>query len=862
MAQILGNNKLMEDPAIAAILKEHANLEDILQQHVENLSDTDEIRTVYGHLSAQLETYLNKHAGDKKPIPGIEYVSELYELITEEQIRLNQDINKWSREGKLPDSIETGSDIVERKYIGRAYEGKGCHDLIKTKIGILSLKRENGDEDSKYMTRVKESLRELSTTLRNKIYFEDITEKENKRKDPNFKSSLEVQLMFVRKKYDQLIKACNDYIKEHKNPHSDDGKERKAAVEALLQSVKMSRISVPAAVKSYNKWNNVEGAVGQFEGASFLDAYSMSDKVKRHVIERLVESDRPGVDLNAMALAKRQEELEAEFKRARAEELSTDEAKRKREIENFRRRYKPNMNAREFFVKTGIWRPDAKKDERLKEGEAISPKWEIGKFGASADDLLTGMVDVVTDEEFKAAVEQFNSEINANEEWFSKEENMKLIRDKFCQNLGKFFNTKTKEGKEALYEYNALVSLQYPEVDREIVTFYKSIINLEYASKKDGARSFLNEPFAGGEKFVERLLPIDTLRLRKAKIEKDLSLGKRGTDVYDSPAIKYLITCDSKTEKDYKDNLATLKKQAEGNEKMLKNLVERRFSSLTSSTIYDGLLKFLGEKTLFLSFRQLKTYAENYLAVINITDKDTMRLERDFNEAYAETIKGPFAKYLKADAAEYIRVKPYSKYADEKAKNRKAAIKKDLRMVAVVNEALLNASADAEMTEAGWQRLIELAGKLVRKELKKALNVDEKAHEKEAYNRKGYEWALKDNFEWNKGTEEYLQMDLQRVLRAEVKEQVEKKSAEEIQKRIDEITKKERAEFEKLIGDGSNYPEGEVDRLWATRLKEALDEQFGNEKQNQVFEKNYKEAIDKIPKDRRKEIEKDQKEKS
>lgn len=853
LAMIIGNDKLMNDPDLAAIMKEITAMEDLFAQPINDLADTVELSTAYGHLLAHMGTYIDKHQKEKKS-EGMKHVTELFGLIQDEQDRLNHDLDTWNQKGELPTSIQTGSDIIERKHIGRMYEGKGRHDLIRTKIKIFSLKRENGDDDSPTMKAVKDALRGLSYALKVQINFSDEQDGFKRQQD------------YVRKKYDDLLLACNNYITKHKNPHTDDGKERKAVIEELLISARNSRISVPAAARSYKKWNNVEEAKGQFDGAQWVDAYSSSEKVKRHVVERLVASDKPGIDLNEIYFKEQQEKLQAEYeaeiKRIKDEEKASGAAEEKRQRDLFRKRYKPNFEAREYFLKYGIWDPNAKEGQKPEEGQQPAERWVIGEYNIPLAELLKNLDDdIITDEEFKNELLRMNHNAVQNDDWLQDPENLATLRNRFLRSFEEVCDMKTEKGKTEYNEFAALIGINYEEIDKEIVTFYRKSLNFARATQENGAKFFLTDGFVRNDTFVKLVQPINKRRKRLAKLEKDLGLSKRG-DIYKTDTIKYLMFSD-KAEAGYKENLKALKKQTEGNEKMLKDLVDRKFSSLTSDHIYRGLIEFLGDKTLFLTHRQLRTYADSYLRVLNVTDKETMRLERDFNEAYAATVKGPFAKYLKPYVAEYLRTKPYATFDRVGVKDRKKAMKKDLAMVAVVNEAFLNATADAEMTEAGWKRLTELAGQFIKKELYKAQNVDVKAHEKEKENRKGYEWALKENFEWNKGTEEYIQIDLEKKLRAEVKEEVEKKSAEDIQKRIAEITVRERKEFDKLVADTNHmYAPGALDKAWADRLQAALDKEFDNEKQNAVFEENYKKAIKKIPKERRKEIEKDQREKA
>ena len=440
ITQILANAKLMEDPAMAQIMKDMTIIGDLQNQKYDELSEIEVLRKAYETLTTHMSDYIDAHAQDKKKPAGMDHVTELFGLIVEEKRNLNEDLYTWKHNGALPDSIETGADIVARKHIGRRYEDKGRHHLIQTKISILSLKRENGDADSDTMKAVKDSVRTLSNSLKLKMHFNDI--------------EFDEELELVRNNYDEVIKACNTYLTKHKNPHTDDGKERKQAVEKLLASMKDSKISTTAAAKSYKKWNvvkgvtDVNGGPGQFEGARWIDAYSNTDKVSRRVIERIVALDKPGIDLNEEAFQQRQQELEEEMKKLIDAEKNSDAYKKKKEIENYRRRYKPNMNAREFFIKTGIWKDDAKKDEKLKKDEVPVANWQLGNYDVTADQLLASMDDVVTDEEFKAAVIKYNNRIVENDKWFLDPENMTQIRDHFTEHLGDIFDEKKEKDRD------------------------------------------------------------------------------------------------------------------------------------------------------------------------------------------------------------------------------------------------------------------------------------------------------------------------------------------------------------------------------------------------------------------------------
>ena len=96
LVQILANDKLMADPDMAEIMKALTNMEEQFNQPLGQMSEAEELSSLYRELTLSINRFIKKHEKDKKKISGMDYVKELSELIKGEESRFKEDLENWS----------------------------------------------------------------------------------------------------------------------------------------------------------------------------------------------------------------------------------------------------------------------------------------------------------------------------------------------------------------------------------------------------------------------------------------------------------------------------------------------------------------------------------------------------------------------------------------------------------------------------------------------------------------------------------------------------------------------------------------------------------------------------------------------
>ena len=743
---IMGDDKLMQNPRISELMEKVMVLANTLGQTITDFTETDAISAAYESLIDDLKRYDTDASAKKSKLPAKDQIKELLTLLTEESQRFSHDVETFRSAGIIPEKITNGMDILERKHINGQLDGTGRESLLNHKIKILSLERDGGEEDSDQMKEVKQAFKDLALAMQTKI-------------EPD-QEDFDAQKAFVQAIYDDLIKKCKTYLKKHKNPHSDDGKERKEAVQWLMNAATSGKVSVPIAAKSYVQWG--------IEGATWADAYGISGHA---FVPHIVESKKAGIDLNEVARQQELEkELEKEFEKERERQAAKEQDEKKKERERFKKRYKPNKNARAYFLLTGVWKEDAEKGEDIDQKDA-DKNWYIRGFDEPIMKYLTSLEEVITDEEFITEAKKLNAIMKANYEWFEDPANMAEMKEKFMLRTWEMLDVKEKakekeskkkgkvyeSGKHQGYDYTRLINLDYPEIDALIKEFFKENLTLGNAISEGGAKMQLMSEFVPGSKrFKETFAPFKKLASQKKKVDKALDLSGRGSDIYKSEAIKYLIMKMDENDPEYKKNMEALKTQANGNDALISMIIEKKFSPLTRRSVYRKLRTFLGDKALFWNYRKLRDLIESYMRTMAVTDRDTMRVEKDFDIAYASTVKSPFAARFKDAAAKYLTNLNHGdgEYTLIDQSKRRDEMKRQLKNVNTLIGSLEEAVKGKNLTADAWDRLMTTYEKFIGDNLHKFGDLDKDAAAREKQNRENYLKALNDNFTDNKGTED------------------------------------------------------------------------------------------------------------
>lgn len=773
LTSIMADSKTMENPRIVQVMENMTNLASTLQKPLVDLEETEEITGAYVTLIESLKNYDTDASAKNSKLPAKEKIKELLALFTEEQQRFEHDVEAWRATGVIPEQITNGFDILNGKHIHPELDGTGKEALLNHQIKILSLRRDNGKDDSPEMKAVKEAFKNLTKAMQTEIMTDE--------------ADFQAQKEIVQAIYDDVIGKCRTYIKNHKNPHSDDGKERRDAVKWLLNVALSGKGGVPVAAKSYVKWG--------IAGATWADAYGITGHA---FVPHIVESKKAGIDLNEVA---RQQELEKELEKEKKRKEAEKEDTKKKERALFKKRYKPNKNARAYFLLTGIWKSDAKKGEDIDQKDA-DKNWYIRGFEEAIMKYITSLEDVVTDEEFVAEAKKLNATMKKNYEWFEDPANMGQMKSEFINRAWEMLDVKEKakekelrkknkpyeSGKHPGYDYARLINLDYPEIDLLVKEFFKANFTLGNALSENGPKMQLESQFmVESKRFKDTFAPFKKLVSQKKKVDKALDLRDRGDEIYKSEAIKYLILRMDESDPEYKKNMEALKIQAEGNDALISKIIESKFSPLTRPGVYRKLRKFLGDKALFWNYRNLRNLAEGYMRTMAVTDRETMRIEKDFDIAYASTVKSPFAARLKDAAAKYLVNLNHGdgEYTLIDQSKRRDEMKRQLKNVNTVIRSLEEVTKGKELTAEAWNKLFSTYERFIGDNLHKFGDLDKDAKAREKDNRERYLKALESNFTDNKGTDDdiidYCREEFEPLVKDRMPE-MEKKAKAKIRK--------------------------------------------------------------------------------
>ncbi len=116
-------------------------------------------------------------------------------------------------------SEQDSTNVLSDKYIS-ATSGYNIAELEKDLLTRWKYQRYNG-QDTEDMTRLKDDLKDLTSTLSTKINFHGL-------RDVKDRAS------FLRGKYETLIRSCEHYLETHQSPRSIAGKARKDMAKKLI----------------------------------------------------------------------------------------------------------------------------------------------------------------------------------------------------------------------------------------------------------------------------------------------------------------------------------------------------------------------------------------------------------------------------------------------------------------------------------------------------------------------------------------------------------------------------------------------------------------------------------------------------
>ncbi len=833
LMSIMGNDTFMKEPGIAEIMKKVTALNDALSNPLVELSETEFITASYKSLLISLKDYNKSASAKNSKLPAKDQMKELLGLFAGEAKRFDRDVTSWKTTGVIPRQISKGLDIVNRKHVCHELDNTGKSDLLNLEVKILALQRDKGKGDSPQMKDVKTALTLLAKALNTKIEPDDADFLEQK----NIISAI----------FEDVIAKCTTYIKGHKNPYTTEGKERKAAVLQLLDFASAGKVSVPVAAKSFVKWG--------VENATWADAYGITDK------DQIVSSNTKAAKSAALNEAEKEEQLEKQFEKKRAKKIAEEEETKKNENILFRKRYKPNEAAREYFIKTGTWKADLKKDEEILEGDK-QKNWYLHGHRAALIKRLAEL-DVVTDEEFVEEAKKINENIRINYAWLEDPENLGEMKKKFLERTREMLGAHKNKDKKSVVtdhsgqDFDELLHLDYREIDDLIMDFYKTNINPDLLIRESGARMQLDEKFdPDNMHFKVSFFPIQKMAEQKKKLDKSLGLSTRGADIYKSDAIRYLIVKMDELDPEYKNNMEALKSQAEGNDAMISLIIESKFSPLTKKLVYKNLREYLGDKALFWNYRKLRDLTESYLRTMSVTDRTTMRIERDFDVAYTGTVKSPFSLRFKDAAAKYLFNLNHgnSEYSYVEKAKRTEEMEKNLSNVNLVLKSLEKEVKGKKLSAAAWDKLLSNYEKFIGEDLHRFgdLSIKDEAKRKEQ-DKKLYINSLENNFKKYKGSDDDI-IDFSRAdFEPLIKDKLENATVQARNKKYNAVFDKKLKELDASIQLYNITDQRKISEL-RMKIVEELENDLNTRFLPEIEKEAYRMAVMELPEETRKEI--------
>ncbi|MBR4530451.1 MAG: hypothetical protein IKO80_09265, partial [Lachnospiraceae bacterium] len=728
------------NPELELIEAQLANLESLLQRPMTELTEAQAVIDAYSLVIAHMVDYEGGGNG-RFPVKKQRRarVSAIRKALEQELGSFAVAFHQFSKNGEIPKYISKAADVVEGRHIHPELTGSAAEKLAQDKHRLISLARDNGDDDGQQMKDVKDAFRGLAAALNTPLST-----------DPN---DLAPQKEVVLAHYEDVIQTCAKYLKDHKNPRRQDGIERKAEVQALHDRLTREKDYISAAADKLIADNPAGYTWTDVYGLAYLTATTAMRRKKPAPASSGSKSRSAGKKSakrpQAEAAGKEQQiaqELTDVLKQSQ-EGLAAEKA---RQEMLFRKRYKPNMEARIRLLRTGIWDPNAKKDQEPAEGAQNGKRWEMWRFDREALARMSGE-NFFTDEEFRDKVIALNDTVVRNFEWFEDPQNYPLMKERFLEHLRGTMK-RTVDAYNEHQKYVSLLSLDYPEVREAVISFYRNNSKLLYVIQEDGAKFETTQDFTPNKYFHSILMPVRALKKRKHKIDKALDLRDRGPEIYKSAAVKYLITSDDIDTPEYKDRMAALQKQIKGNDALIRSLISRKFSELTNTQIYRRLREHLGDKALFADYRTLRDMTEDYLKTIALHDPESARVERDFDVAYTDTIHGPFAAHMR-DAAAAVLSSASLRQEWKEAKGgskQRSAMKKDLYRVKVAVDLLMEATDGVSLTQEGWDYITSYIRDHIAKVLKNEWEFEPGVYEKE--NRPRYKKLVENAAKkYNKG---------------------------------------------------------------------------------------------------------------
>lgn len=265
-------------------------------------------------------------------------------------------------------------------------------------------------------------------------------------------------------------------------------------------------------------------------------------------------------------------------------------------------------------------------------------------------------------------------------------------------------------------EYNSIVrvvNLNIPEINNQIRKFYRQRLkNDGFLASEGGITTLMvmDNMFRDADDLKEFEF-IKQYAQRYERLDEEIGLIKRGPDILKSKAIRDLITGKIEiSEKDWDE----LKTQTSGVDQLVKEMVESKFSPISSPEIYRDVISFIGDKALFADYRTVRDLTERYLRGIALTNRGAASAENDFNEAYLDSKVGMFGHALKKASAVFLSRCYYSwNETDTKGnvKNRRKNMTKRLILVKRFNDRLEEKSQKLSLTKKGWDLFIDEAQK-------------------------------------------------------------------------------------------------------------------------------------------------------
>ncbi|MCR4640505.1 MAG: hypothetical protein K5697_00565, partial [Lachnospiraceae bacterium] len=746
--QILIDDAVMAVPAVSEIMTKYQALDTLLSDGVTTLGRVEELDAHYLELIGDLNRYLNSNLAERfiskkkiKALPGRELLQQLMDLVQTERDALSGDLALWKENGFIPADISTGRDIIARKHIPAELADSPKHIMYKERLALWSRRRDSGKDDSTQMKAVKDAFTKLQLALNEKIY--DAPE------------DMQEQAKLLSLIFDDLIKKSNKYLKDHKNPSSDDGKERRDAVEVILNNAKTQKVGIFVAAKKMSEW--------KLTGKTWADAYGLSVNTAANLFNKSMAT-RENIEKNRQAAIKN--DMIAELTKVKQSEVSsrkkkevliTDEKKRKAYIR--KQNMKKATPAMVLFFRTGIWKPEATKEDVTKTKNARQD-WVIGKFEDWAYDEFFGN-EWISPEAYRANVEEMNRHAFENLKKIH-DMDVKKLRDTFLHQLMSVYGNHVSEDRvqefgalgigyermveeqerlqrgdydkkeygsmKEYYSIERIVNLRFDLVDDEIRNIYKNKLMKSPICMTDSAMGFLfvlNEIVEDDEDYA-RLEKLREIGENNDKVTKELNLQMRGRDIYDSEVIRKLILGEIKlNDKEFE----LIRENVQDLDKLISDMVRDKFSELSYYEVRNGLLEFLGDKVLFGKYNLVRDLAEEYIEKISITNREAARMENDYNVAYEKAMKkGVFSKHFKQAGAYFLsnsrRFWRHQKNKDQTA-GRSKRMRERLRMVALMDSVLDEETKDKKFTRNTWNWLMGRSEFLISRKLSDVDTPDE-----------------------------------------------------------------------------------------------------------------------------------------